>query len=162
MEKFPDGLQYEIHLHMHLTVLSDSFLFNCFDDSCLRALAKQMHRHHHLPGHQILHEGDDIDSVHLVRRGKIDIMVHNKQCGTISESYLLKLAIACTVVHGSCGNSTLRVSCATLVSFSKCVVCKSMEQCGREGELEKKERHRALSRFRMKRTGIRLHLEGFS
>lgn len=99
MEKFPDGLQYEIHLHMHLTVLSDSFLFNCFDDSCLRALAKKMHRHHHLPGHQILHEGDDIDSVHLVRRGKIDIMVHNKQCGTISESYLLKLAIACTVVH---------------------------------------------------------------
>ena len=99
MEKFPDGLQYEIHLHMHLTVLSDSFLFNCFDDSCLRALAKKMHRHHHLPGHQILHEGDDIDSVHLVRRGKIDIMVHNKQCGTISESYLLKLAIACTVVN---------------------------------------------------------------
>ena len=89
---------------MHLTVLSDSFLFNCFDDSCLRALAKKMHRHHHLPGHQILHEGDDIDSVHLVRRGKIDIMVHNKQCGTISESYLLKLA--CTVVYGSSGNST--------------------------------------------------------
>lgn len=145
MEKFPDGLQYEIHLHMHLTVLSDSFLFNCFDDSCLRALAKKMHRHHHLPGHQILHEGDDIDSVHLVRRGKIDIMVHNKQCGTISESYLLKLAIACTVVHPEQHSFPFQ-----------------SVQCGREGELEKKERRRALSRFRMKRTGIRLHLEGFS
>jgi len=85
LQKFPDGLQYEIHLHMHLTVLSDSFLFNDFNDSCLRALSKKMHRHHHLPGHQILHEGDDVDSVHLVRRGKIDIMVHGEPRGRISE-----------------------------------------------------------------------------
>lgn len=85
LKKFPDGLQYEVHLHMHLTVLSDSFLFNDFTESCLRALAKKMHRHHHLPGHQILHEGDDIDSVHLVRRGKIEIMVYNEQRGRIRE-----------------------------------------------------------------------------
>ncbi|XP_020618939.1 potassium voltage-gated channel subfamily H member 7-like isoform X4 [Orbicella faveolata] len=85
LKKFPDGLQYEIHLHMHLTVLSDSFLFHDFDDSCLKALSKTMHRHHHLPGHQILHEGDDIDSVHLVRRGKIDIMMFNEPRGKIRE-----------------------------------------------------------------------------
>lgn len=90
LQKFPDGLQYEIHLHMHLTVLSDSFLFHDFDDSCQRALAKKMHRHHHLPGHQILHDGDDIDSVHLVRRGKIDIMFDGKQRGRIS-----KLSLKC-------------------------------------------------------------------
>ena len=69
---------------MHLTVLSQSFLFHDFDDSCLKALSKTMHRHHHLPGHQILHEGDDIDSVHLVRRGKIDIMMYNEPRGRIS------------------------------------------------------------------------------
>ncbi|XP_078369950.1 voltage-gated inwardly rectifying potassium channel KCNH2-like isoform X2 [Oculina patagonica] len=85
LQKFPDGLQYEIHLHMHLTVLSHSFLFHDFEDSCLRALAKKMHRHHHLPGHQILHDGDDIDSVHLVRRGKIDIMMYNEPRGRIRE-----------------------------------------------------------------------------
>lgn len=70
---------------MHLTVLSHSFLFHDFDDSCLKALSKKMHRHHHLPGHQILHEGDDIDSVHLVRRGKIDIMMYNEPRGRISK-----------------------------------------------------------------------------
>jgi len=69
---------------MHLTVLSNSFLFHDFDDGCLKALSKTMHRHHHLPGHQILHEGDDIDSVHLVRRGKIDIMMYNEPRGRIS------------------------------------------------------------------------------
>lgn len=85
LQKFPDGLQYEIHLHMHLTVLSDSFLFHNFPESCLRALAKKMHRHHHLPGHQILHDGDDIDSVHLVRRGKIEILLNSgEQLGKIS------------------------------------------------------------------------------
>ena len=85
LQKFPDGLQYEIHLHMHLTVLSDSFLFHNFPESCLRALAKKMHRHHHLPGHQILHDGDDIDSVHLVRRGKIEILSNSaEQLGRIS------------------------------------------------------------------------------
>lgn len=31
-------------------------------------------------------------------------------------------------------------------------MCESMEQSRREGELEKKERPRTLSRFRMKRT----------
>lgn len=85
LQKFPDGLQYEIHLHMHLTVLSDSFLFKDFEESCLRALAKKMHRHHHLPGHQILHDGDDIDSVHLVRRGRIDILLNSEQLGKIRE-----------------------------------------------------------------------------
>ena len=68
---------------MHLTVLSDSFLFQDFEESCLRALAKKMHRHHHLPGHQILHDGDDIDSVHLVRRGRIDILLNSEQLGKI-------------------------------------------------------------------------------
>ena len=95
LQKFPDGLQYEIHLHMHLTVLSDSFLFHDFEDSCLRALAKKMHRHHHLPGHQILHDGDDIESVHLVRRGKIDIMFHGEQRGRIS-----KLSLECFLSKG--------------------------------------------------------------
>lgn len=86
LQKFPDGLQYEIHLHMHLTVLSDSFLFHNFPESCLRALAKKMHRHHHLPGHQILHDGDDIDSVHLVRRGKIEILLNSaEQLGRMRE-----------------------------------------------------------------------------
>ncbi|XP_058969497.2 potassium voltage-gated channel subfamily H member 6 isoform X4 [Pocillopora verrucosa] len=85
LQKFPDGLQYEVHLHMHLTVLSHSFLFRDFEDGCLRALSKKMHRHHHLPGHQILHEGDDVDSVHLVRRGKIDIMMYSETRGRMRE-----------------------------------------------------------------------------
>lgn len=85
LQRFPDGLQYEVHLHMHLTVLSHSFLFQDFEDGCLRALSKKMHRHHHLPGHQILHEGDDVDSVHLVRRGKIDIMMYSETHGRMRE-----------------------------------------------------------------------------
>ena len=70
---------------MHLTVLSHSFLFQDFEDGCLRALSKKMHRRHHLPGHQILHEGDDVDSVHLVRRGKIDIMMYSETHGRMRE-----------------------------------------------------------------------------
>lgn len=74
LKKFPEGLQYEVRLHMHMTVLSHSFIFRNFDSNCLRELAMKMRLQHHLPSHFITYDGDTVDSLHLVRRGKIDVL----------------------------------------------------------------------------------------
>ncbi|XP_032238933.1 potassium voltage-gated channel subfamily H member 6 isoform X3 [Nematostella vectensis] len=76
LKKFPEGLQYEIRLHMHLTVLSNSFLFMDSESSCLRGISMRMRRQYHLPGHFIMYEGDEVDTLHLIKRGKIEIIVN--------------------------------------------------------------------------------------
>ena len=91
MKRFPESLQYEIHLHTHFTVISNSFLFQTSEPGCRRGIAMRMLRQHHLPGHRIVFHGDEVDSLYLVRRGKIDILVDNIVKEKIGE--YLRLAI---------------------------------------------------------------------
>jgi CRP-like cAMP-binding protein len=35
----------------------------------------RMRRNHHLPGHYILYEGDEVDTLHLIKKGRIEILV---------------------------------------------------------------------------------------
>lgn len=45
----------------------------------------RMRRHHHLPGHYIVYEGDEVNTLHLVKRGKIEIIVDGNYKGRIGE-----------------------------------------------------------------------------
>ena len=45
----------------------------------------RMRRHHHLPGHYIVYEGDEVDTLHLIKRGKIEILVDGNPKGRMGE-----------------------------------------------------------------------------
>ncbi|KAK3696477.1 hypothetical protein QZH41_011803, partial [Actinostola sp. cb2023] len=112
--KFPEGLQYEIHLHMHLTVLSDSFLFLDAESSCLRSISMRMRRHHHLPGHYILYEGDEVDTLHLIKRGKIEILIDGNLKGRMVEGNAFGTSLR---------QAALRTKSVTSLRASTCVDC---------------------------------------
>ncbi|XP_031553619.1 potassium voltage-gated channel subfamily H member 7-like isoform X4 [Actinia tenebrosa] len=114
LKKFPEGLQYEIHLHMHLTVLSDSFLFINAESSCLRSISMRMRRNHHLPGHYILYEGDEVDTLHLIKKGKIEILASGVPKGKLVEGDAFGISLR---------QSDVRSKAVISLRASACVDC---------------------------------------
>jgi len=54
----------------------------------------RMRRNHHLPGHFIVYEGDEVDTLHLIKRGKIEILVDGNPMGRIGEVFFIAMEIS--------------------------------------------------------------------
>ena len=65
--------------------MSDSPLFRDADPSILRAISLRMKRHHYLPGHYVVYQGDEVRAIYLVKRGSLDVLRNKEHKGQLSK-----------------------------------------------------------------------------